>query len=237
MKPTQKQMTRIKAVLRKVYSRYKRKGLSTIYLWGSVLTEDFNPNSSDIDSIGIVSNRAKAEDCKSINNYLAESMPEYKKFKLNYLYVDELNGKKIKSRLASVIHPSLLLLDLKHWKYVIGKKYSKEDFKLKDIDFDQAVQLNLAVVKKNHLPLFKKGDFTVAQYFIKNLIKVCHYLNQRDFGEHEFKYNQLLDRTPKNRKNVVKILLKIKKSNWDKSVIQNNLPPLIEFVNSLANRD
>jgi len=233
MKPRQEQMKIIESVLKKIYSKYKRRGLLSIYLWGTVLTNDFNPKLSDIDSIAIVSNNSKEEDCKVINEYLKQSSP-YKDFKLNYLYLNELNGGKIKSKLAGVIHPSLLLLDFKNWKYIIGKRYSRKNFKLKEIDFDEAVRLNLIAVKKNHLPLLKTGDFKGIPYFIKNLIKVCYYLNQRDCGEHEFKYNELLDKSPKKRKKIVKILLKIRKSNWDESLIKKNLPILINFINSLT---
>ncbi|MCX6750500.1 MAG: hypothetical protein NTZ83_03510 [Candidatus Pacearchaeota archaeon] len=234
MKPTKEQIKIIKSLLTKIYSDYKNKGLISVYLWGSVLTNDFNPKSSDIDSIAIVSNNAKEEDCKLINQYIKKRSAEFRDFKLNYLYLDELNGEKIKSKLASVIHPSLLLLDFKNWKYIAGKRYSRRDFKLKEIDFDEAVRLNLIAIKKNHLPLFKKWDFKVTQYFIKNLIKVCYYLNQKDFGKHKFKYNELLEKSPKKREKIVRVLLKIRKSNWDERSIKNNLPLLIDFINNLS---
>ena len=232
MKLTREQMKIIESVLKRVYSKYKHRGLLSIYLWGTVLTDDFNLKSSDVDSIGIVSNKAKEEDSRTINDlYLKES--PYKDLKLNYLYLDELNGKKIRSRLARVIHPSLLLLDFKNWKYIIGKKYSRKDFRLGEIDFDKAIQLNIIAAKTNHLPLFKKGDFKVTQYFIKNLIKVCHYLNEKEFGEHEFRYKKLLEKSPKRRKNIIKLLLKIRKSKWNEALTKKNLPILTNFINSL----
>ena len=232
MKISKEQMRIIESVLKKVYSQYKNKGLLSIYLWGTVLTKDFNSKSSDIDSIGIVENKAKEKDCKTINECLKES--PYQGFKLNYLYLYELNGKKIKSRLARVIHPRLLLLDFKNWKFIVGKRYSRRDFKLREIDFNEAVQLSIIAVKKNHLPFLKKGDFKVTQYFIKHLLKICHYLNERDFGEHGFRYNKLLDKSPQKRKRIVRILLKIRKARWDMSLTKKNLPLLINFVNSLA---
>ncbi|MEJ2267676.1 MAG: hypothetical protein P8X70_01220 [Nanoarchaeota archaeon] len=201
-------------------------------MWGSILTEDYNPKSSDIDSIAIVDKNAKIKDNEQINHVLKENFPN-EDFKLNYLYLDELNGGKIKSRLAKVICPKLLLLDFKNWKFVIGKKYSLENFKIKKINFDEAVQLNLKVVKKNNLPLLKKGDFKVIPYFIKNLMKICHYLNEKDIGEHTFMYKELLRKTSKERKAIVKILLQIRKNNWDKSLTKKNLFILIDFVNFL----
>ena len=109
------------------------------------------------------------------------------------------------------------------------KKYSRKNFKLKEISFDEAVQCKLKALKKNHLPLFKKGDFKVAPYFIKNLMKICHYLNQKDIGKHIFLYKKLLEKSPKERKGIVRILLKIRKNNWDKSLTKKNLPLLIKF--------
>jgi len=232
MKINQKQIKIIKPILKKIYSKYKNKGVLSIYLWGSVLTEDFDSKLSDIDSIAIVNANAKIKDNKEINNFLKGSSP-YKDFKLNYLYLDELNKGKKKSSLAKVIAPNLLLLDFKNWELIVGKRYSRKDFKLKEISFDKAMQLNLIAIKKNHLPLFKKGDFKVTPYFIKNLMKVCHYLNQKDIGKHVFKYKELLKKSPKERKKIVSILLKIRKNNWNKSLTKKNLPFLINFMNNL----
>jgi len=233
MELKQKQIRIIKSILKKVYSEYKKKGVLSIYLWGSVLTEDFNFESSDIDSIAIVNKNAKIRDNEKINNFL-KSYSLYKDFKLNYLYLDELNGSEIKSRLAKVIDTNLLLLDFKNWKHVAGKKYSRKDFKLKEINFDEAIKLELITIKKRFLPLFRKNDFQFIQYFIKYLIMICYYLNQRDSGGHEFTYNLLLDKSPKKRKKIVKVLLRIRKNNWDESLLKKNLPLLIDFINSLT---
>ena len=44
----------VEDALTDVYENYKDRGLLSVYLYGSLLTEDFNPEMSDIDSIGIV---------------------------------------------------------------------------------------------------------------------------------------------------------------------------------------
>lgn len=225
-------ITRIESILKEIYKEYKNKGILSIYLWGSILTKDYNFKSSDIDSIAIVNKNAKAKDNEQINRLLKTRFPE-EDFKLNYLYLDELNGGKIKSRLAKVICPKLLILDFKNWKLIIGKRYSRKNFKLKKIDFDEAVQLNLDAIKKYHLPLFKKGDFKVTPYFIKNLMKICHYLNQKDIGEHTFMYKELLKKSPRERKKIVRILLSIKNHKWDKFLTKKNLPFLMGFIDSL----
>ncbi len=230
MKPNNKEMKIIESALLKIYFKYKNKGLLSIYLWGTVLTNDFNPDSSDIDSIAIVSSKANKKDNNEINKFLKDYCPEYKDFKLNYLYLDELDGKRIKSRLARVMDPRLLLLDFKNWKHVSGKKYSRKDFKLKEINLDEAIKLNLFIAKKRFLPLFKKDNFEHTQYFVKRLIKICYHLNQRDFGKHNFRYNELLKKSPKERKKVVKILLEIKKSKWDESLMKKNFSFLRNFI-------
>ena len=211
MKLTNNKIKIIESALLKIYSKYKNKGLLSVYLWGTVLTDEFNSELSDIDSIGIVDDNANEKDCEMIKKLLGRYVLEYQDFKLNYLYLDELNGGKIKSSLAKVIPPSLLLLDFKNWKYVAGIKYSRKDFKLKKISFDEAVELNICSVKKRHLPLLERGDFRGTQYFVKTLLKVCYYLNQKELGEHVFRYNELLKKSPKERKKVVKILFEIKR--------------------------
>jgi predicted nucleotidyltransferase len=232
MRVKQEQIKQIKSSLKEIYEKYEDRGILSIYLWGSILTEDFNPKSSDIDSIAIVNEKSKIKDNKEINNFLKNCFPKID-FKLNYLYLDELNSGKVKGRLAKVIAPNLLLLDFKYWKLVAGKKYSRKDFKLKEIDFDEAVKLQLKAARKNHLPLFKKGDFKFTPYFIKNLMKICHFINQKDIGEHIFMYKELLKKSPKERRGIVRILLKIRKNNWDKLLTKENLPLLINFLNNI----
>lgn len=233
MKIKQKQKNLIESVLKKVYSDYKDKGILSIYLWGTVLTDDFNPRTSDIDSIAIVSNKAKPEDNDYINGFLEGHSKELKNFKLNYIYLDDLNGGKIKSNLAKVIDPRLLLLDFENWKHVAGKTYSRKNFKLKEITFDNAVRLELLAIRKRFLPLFKQNNFEYTPYFTKYLIMVCYYLNQKESGKHRFSYNELLERSPKNRKSLVKILLNLKKNNWDQELMKDNLSVLLDFINSL----
>lgn len=233
MKMRQRKIKQVESTLKEIYKEYKNRGLLSIYLWGSILTNDYNAKSSDIDSIAIVDKNAKVQDNEKINNFLEVHFPN-EDFKLNYLYLDELSGGKIKSSLAKVICPKLLLLDFKNWKLVIGKKHSRKNFKIKEINFDEAVQLNLKAVKKNHLPLFEKGDFKATPYFVKNLMKVCYYLNQKDKGEHIFMYKELLKKTPKERRAIVKILLQIRKNNWDETLMKKNLSVLINFIESLS---
>ena len=114
MKINKKKLKAIESVLLKIYSKYKNKGVLSIYLWGTVLTDDFNPTSSDIDSIAIVDNKATEKNNREINKFLKNYSPEYNDFKLNYLYLNELNGGEIKSRLAKNIDPHLLLLDFEN---------------------------------------------------------------------------------------------------------------------------
>jgi len=232
MKTQEKQIKIVESILKEVYTKYENKGVLSIYLWGSILTKDFNPKLSDIDSIAIVNKNAKIKDNGSINNFLKVNS-SCKDFKLNYLYLDELNGGKIKSRLAKAINPKLLLLDFKNWKCVNGKKYSRKDFKLKEIDFDEAIKIELEVIKKRFLPLFKKNEFQFTQYFTKYLIMICYYLNQKESGKHKFTYYELLKRSPENRKKIIRVLLQLKKNKWDEKLMKKHLDILTNFFNTL----
>jgi len=235
MRIKQKQIQLIESTLKEIYKKYKDRGILSIYLWGSILTEDFNSKSSDIDSIAIVDEKSKIKDNEEINNFLKIRFQKID-FKLNYLYLDELNGGKIKSRLAEVIVPNLLLLDFKNWKLIIGKRYSRKDFKLKEINLDEAVQLNLNAIKKDHLPLFKKGDFKVTPYFIKNLMKVCYYLNQIDNSERKIKTrNNIGIQAPLHTNALGKSILAFGNYNLEKIKLNSYTHNTITSIKNLEN--
>ena len=99
------------SALKNIFLKYKGKGIISIYLWGSILSEDFNLGKSDIDSVAIVKNNFGSNIGEKIKNFLSEEKSGLKHFKINYLFLEELEGKKPRSRLAKRIHPNLLLLD------------------------------------------------------------------------------------------------------------------------------
>lgn len=230
MLPNKNQLAKIKSTLHKVFSKYKSKGIVSIYLWGSITGDEYNPKTSDIDSIAIVSNDADDSDVLKIRAFLKKQAPEIKDFKINYVYLSELNGGKAKSKLGGWIHPSLLLLDFPYWKWVAGHHFERKDFTPKDITFDQATKLQKRLIIRMHLPKVKQGNLSGIEYFCKYLMKVCHYQNQKVCGKHEFSYKCLNKNKINANKKVIEILLRLKKCRWSHQEAKKALPVLLDFL-------
>jgi len=158
----------IKKTLKEVYDEFRDKGLISVYAWGSITTGEFVPGKSDIDTIGIIT---KQVDVEPINKILRLKYPL---FKMNLIYKSELDRGKIKSRLAKLIPPKVLLLEFKNWKHICGKKFKLSDFKMRPASYEEAIQLENQKLDE-YLPQFKKGDFSRAQYYCKTLLMLCSY--------------------------------------------------------------
>ena len=226
-------LDKINMCLEKVFYLFKSKGLKSIYLWGTVLSDEYLPNNSDVDSIGIVDDSASKNDERKIRQLIKRLAPEIKDFNFNYLYLSELNGGKIRSNLANNINPRLLLLDFNYWKHVAGKKFLRRQFNIRQISFNKAIELQSKQIYDFCLPKIEKGDYFQIPYFAKRIMKICHYLNQKEKGKHRFSYRGLILNSPVRRKKIAKKLLFLKKHNWDKNILKRNLPAFKKFLRGI----
>ncbi|UZE93615.1 MAG: hypothetical protein IB618_02470 [Candidatus Pacearchaeota archaeon] len=84
------------------------------------------------------------------------------------------------------------------------------------------------------MPKISKGDFSWIEYVCKNLFRVCYLINQINKGSHIFSYKTLIKNSNKKDKELVNLLLKLKKSDWDKKLFISNLPKLIKLVDKIS---
>lgn len=192
-------------ILKDVYKKYKEKGLRAIYAWGSITTKEFMDEKSDIDTIGIIENEI---DIEGVNQELQK---HYSKFKMNVLYKEELDGKRIKSRLASLIHPKILLLEFKNWEFVCGKKYMLSDFEMIVPSYDEAISLEHKKLDE-YADAFKQGNFASIEYYVKTFLMLCHYRNCKE-KEYKFTYEGVLQNAVD--KEIVETLLRIRENNYN----------------------
>ena len=116
--------------LKEIYNEYTSQGMLAIYIQGSILTPDFNPESSDIDTIAIVDDEIDNRFEEEIQKRLALMHPEVKKFGFRLLYKSEFDTGVSKGALGSIGNPALLLLDFPTWYWVCGTKFTQKDFNL-----------------------------------------------------------------------------------------------------------
>ncbi len=196
---------------KKLYKKYKGKGLISIYQYGSGFNDkDFNKN-SDIDLIGIAKNKLEMKYEKK----MIYDLQKYKELdiKIRILYLSELNNGKIKSFIAKVIPIKLWLIDFKNYLCLQGKKFNETDFKIKKANFDEAVNLQLQVY------LDKKEQFlsnnNLSMYLIKSALYYFYYKSCKKKGYFNFSYSNLNNQVLKKYKKIVGKLIAIKNKDYD----------------------
>lgn len=217
--------------LNKIFSQYKSRGLTSIYLWGSITTDDFDSQKSDIDSIGIIETSDMPFDESPANIYLENGKMKEHHLKLNYLYKDELDGKRIKSGLAKVIGIELLLFDFPYWTHVAGKKFRRSDFKLNDVTSSEAAKIEASMIRNRYLPFGE--DYKDYVYFLKAVARLCYYLQQTDHDKVAFSYSGLAGHKNDLTKNAVDAILAIRAKDWDLQMFKEKLSILQDLVENL----
>jgi predicted nucleotidyltransferase len=132
--------------LRGLYARHADKGILAIYLWGSVTRRDFDPKTSDIDVVCIVSDDFPKEHNEKLRAELTLAHPG-REWGFQIMYLDELNGGVVRSRLAQAMFPQSILPSFHSWVWVCGKQYKRQDFSVTDATIPERVQLNIAEIR------------------------------------------------------------------------------------------
>lgn len=222
----------VKSCLQKVYERYKDNGLVSVYLWGSIISDDFNPNTSDIDSVGFVEDNFPIEFENEIQNFLNNECSGMKKFGFRLLYINELNGAKIKSNLATYISPKLLLHDFPSWKFISGIKMSQKDFLLNAPTQDEAVKIELDVLEKKLTEREHENDI----YIVKGIARLVDYAQGKRPNTAPFTYTNLKkEASGELETQVVDCLFECRKSRYDATTLQKNLPVFLKYMSHLKN--
>lgn len=220
-----------KKELQEIYSGFCSKGIIAIYLWGSITTEDFDTQKSDIDAIAVVDDGANLDDERIINARLQDDKLKDHAFKINFIYTDELNAQGIKGNLAKFVEPKLLLLDLPFWFHVAGEKIDGDNFKINKISPSEASQVLLKKIEERYFPL--SADNKDYKYFLKALARFCYYIQQGDSIKESFSYSGLDKNKNDVTREVVEALLEIKSKDWDSEIFNQKLRIFESFFKSL----
>ena len=222
----------IKQSLKDIYEKYKDKGLKAIYLWGSVTTEDFDIKTSDIDSIGIVNDGVDVAMEYEIKHELEQRHPEVVKFGFRIAYEGELKGViKPTSHLASVILPRLLLLDLPHWTFVVGKKYLLSDFTDNPPMPQEGLYWRLEQLKNKGWNVAEDVEEGKEQRFLKILWRIV-YLFQLSRGlEGQFSYSSLIVNVNEEEKPFINAIQTVKKSGYNRERFLIFIPVFNNLLN------
>jgi hypothetical protein len=221
--------------LKEIYDEYSSCGMLAIYIWGSILTPDFNPESSDIDTIAIVDNGIDSSSEEKIQKQLASKHPEIKKLGFRLLYKSEFNTGISKGALGSIGNPALLLLDFPTWRWVCGTEFTQKDFDLPVPTYFQAIKLRYENTDERwpDIDAIKPED---VQYFIKQILRIVHLkqLQRINSPYTMFSYSsvrEVADGTLDAE--LVNICLAIKAAKWDFELFKNNIHIFKQYISDL----
>ncbi len=212
-------------VLLRVYSNNSY--IQSVYMWGSILTDEFRPDKSDIDVIAIVDENTLITNNDTLNKSLASEFPN---MKINFLYPSELNGATSKGKLTKFIPAECILYDMPSWLLIAGKKFQKTDFVLGHKTIDDIIVGSLNSIKSRFIPKVQDGD---QVYFVKAVARLCYFIHQKNHSEMTFRYKDLAIYADYITKDACTSIIKIIDSGWDKKVIDTNTAFFQEFVTQL----
>ena len=199
--------------------------LQAIYLWGSIITDDYDPETSDIDSIAIVDEDTDPDLKDKLKIELERALPH---LKINFLYPSTLNGEAPKT-ITRFVAAESLLYDMPNWQHVAGRIFKKEDFKLGAADLESVIASTRTSVNVLMERRIKENG---ENYPIKGIARLCYLMHQRRMPLKAFRYEDLVTDSDDDTREVCEKILQIKKAGWPKNLIVENLPLFTTFLKS-----
>ncbi len=230
-------LQKAETILREVYKDFRLQGIEAVYLWGSILRDDFHFETGDIDSIAIVDDMVSFELEQEIRMYLIGKVPEIKKFGFRVLYKSELSGGQIKSFLATVQSPKSHILDLPNWKHVAGKKFVPTDFRQTLPTYHEALLDELPEMERR-ARLHQEGVVAEDDYYIKKIAQLLDLLQKDKGARGAFSYSNLISRAEGEMETQVAATLnEIKLNSYNPQIIKkydNLLKGFVHYINTLG---
>jgi len=209
-------------ILKKI--QHENPYLQAVYLWGSVITNDYDPETSDIDSIAIVDEDTDPDLKDKLKMQLEKALPH---LKINFLYPSALNGSEPKT-LANFISPEILLYDLPNWQHVAGKEFKKEDFELGAVDLESVINSTLESI---HSLIERKKREGSDDYPVKGIARLCYLIHQRRMPLKAFSYADLIPDSDEQTREVCEKIMLIRESGDSKDLIKENIALFTAFLN------
>ena len=221
-----------KLKLTELYKQHKSSGIEAIYIWGSVTRSDFDTQTSDIDVVCIVSDDFPLEMNEKLRDELTKAAPE-REWGFQILYLSELNGGLLRSRLANAMSPQSILPSFNTWVFVCGKQSTRSDFSVHNATISERMKLNIEEIRRRLANIPTDDDYKKARDR-KGVVKAAlllTYNRQLKRGEEfELDYNELQNHSDKLEQPILKILLQIKR----KSLYDDNFSAYISAIENFA---
>lgn len=232
-----------RTVLERLHDRYGHEGIESICLHGSILFDDFDPETSDVDSVAIAEDRLDFDYEDEMRQFLREQDTPLPDLGVRILYRSELDGEKPRGHLATVVNPTKLVYAFPDWKHVAGDRLRAENFDLAPVRHDEMVELHLSKIVQSRE--VESGDWRYAPglsdeaypYYVKSIARLIHARQSHERGERRpFSYSGLLDDAAGLEEDVVRAILELRETR-DHETFQEHADQFQTYVERLAHGD
>jgi len=221
--------------LKELFKDYGAQGLVSIYFWGSIIGPDFNPISSDIDSVGLLSDEADFEQLDKIRDWLPKANPKLTRLQINFFFITELSREKpIRSRLARLATPEQAVFDFPHWEYVCGRRLDSDYFK--PVFVRQYIQDQFKIVAERTIWAQNPTNPMYPEYYCKSLAWLCYAIHRQTYPKQPFSWRMLVAESNVDTLALISLLCHLKESNWDKRQVIRHLPHLYAMAEVLKQK-
>lgn len=236
MGTNQQEIEKAKQHLQNLYEAHKAEGILAIYIWGSVTRSDFDPKTSDIDVICIVDDDFDKDNNEKYKEELTKEAPE-REWGFQIIYLDELNGGLMRSRLAQAMSPQSILPSFASWVFVCGKDYSRDDFSVKDASIPERMQLNINEIRKRLSNIPTDSDYKKVRDR-KGVVKAClQLIYSRQLQRHAYfdlDYNVLPQKADELEQPILNDLLRAKnEALYDELSYEPFIAPITQFADKV----
>jgi hypothetical protein len=223
--------------LQDIFAKYQRNGMLALYIWGSVTRDDFDPATSDIDCIAIVDEAFPLELNEAIKGALNIAMPDTE-WGFQIIYRSELDGGPLKSRVAKVMAPRIILSSFQDWIWIAGRQFKQTDFALGETTLAELTRLVVETIDRR-LAGLDDPDTYRQERNRKGLVKACLQLiycrQQMRSGCFPLNYNRLQDRADGMERPVLTELLTVKNDQLhSRERFESLVPQIVAFRDKIS---
>jgi hypothetical protein len=208
-----------------------------MYLWGSILRLDFDPDSSDIDCVAIGGLNAQVSDLLQLRDSAREKHQELAQLNIRLLNACDLDGAGPHSELAQLIDPRLLLADFSSWLWVWGCHSSLSDFTLRPCDLHQAYSIRLRALRGRLQRCLNVHRTEPPRYVLKEAGYLIHLIHQLSRDIHPFSYTELEKRSDEMTKNLSRAIVSARAHCWPEGECERAVPLVLDFLDQIGERD
>jgi hypothetical protein len=132
-----------------------------------------------------------------------------------------------------VIHPRILLSDMKDWKLVFGNTYSIKDFTDNPARPDELINLEIKKIIRDRWDESANVADGFVQYYLKGITRIIYYSQLKNHEHFPFSYTNIKQRANKEESDLIDIFYKNKESGYSKKHLLENKDLLDSYTKKM----